>query len=441
MLKLGYTPVTVTAAVKPVVFDNVTLSLHKVDATPGLFYGITEANTISINFELVNAAEDGKYDITLANENVGTLTGTSGMINFVGYPKADLVLEVTPQAEGVIGTSYTISLEKDIAVLFPNPEVEATGETAAFAEFAAHLDRSATVEAVAKFKFNTEVPVAHMKGSTSVQTIKAVTSTMNMPDCFDSFRPAAEYNDYAANDGYISYYCSNLVSATVDKGVFQNPSAQNLTVGFSMDYPLVFMKTPVLADAAPTEVTTNSGFDSTTLNREYDNGSGFSYSKSQVSARIDFENTDLTLEITYPNKLTVVETEGYITFYAPEGHKIKYIFEPDPNAGAEDAPARVKLLADEEENWIEHDSNIYSHSTEVPGSLVVKHVDADGNDGETVSYSIDGDGNTTGIEKVSVDNAAAPAEFFDLNGRRVANPSTGIYIIRQGSKVSKVLVK
>lgn len=441
VIKLGYTPVTVTAAVKPVVFGDVTLSLHKVDVTSGLFFGITEANTISINFDLVNAEEDGKYDITLANEKVGTLTGTSGMINFVGYPKADLVLEVTPQAEGVVGGSHSISLKDDIEVLFPNPEVEATGETAAFAEYTAHVDRSATVEAVAKFKFKTNVPVANMKGSTSVQTIKAVTSSTNMPDCFDDFRPAGEYNDYAANDGYISYYCSNLVSATVDKGVFQNPSAQNLTVGFSMDYPVVYMTSPVLADAVPTEVTTKSGFESTTINREYDNGSGYSYSKSNVSARIDFDETALTLEINYPNKLTVVETEGYISFFAPEGHKIYYIFVADPDHQAENAPARVKALAEEAENWVEHDTNVYSHSTDVPGSLVVKNVDADGNDGDIMSYVIDSDGNTTGIENVSVDNAAAPAEYFDLNGRRVANPSTGIYIIRQGSNVSKVLVK
>lgn len=47
----------------------------------------------------------------------------------------------------------------------------------------------------------------------------------------------------------------------------------------------------------------------------------------------------------------------------------------------------------------------------------------------------------TGVENVIVDNSEAPAEYYDLNGRRVANPSNGFYILRQGNKVSKVLVK
>lgn len=35
----------------------------------------------------------------------------------------------------------------------------------------------------------------------------------------------------------------------------------------------------------------------------------------------------------------------------------------------------------------------------------------------------------------------APAEYFNLQGVRVANPESGLYIVRKGSKVSKVLVK
>lgn len=35
----------------------------------------------------------------------------------------------------------------------------------------------------------------------------------------------------------------------------------------------------------------------------------------------------------------------------------------------------------------------------------------------------------------------APAEYFNLQGVRVANPENGLYIVRRGAKVSKVLVK
>ncbi len=39
------------------------------------------------------------------------------------------------------------------------------------------------------------------------------------------------------------------------------------------------------------------------------------------------------------------------------------------------------------------------------------------------------------------DDSAAPVEYYDLRGIRVANPAAGIYLRRQGTKVTKVLVK
>ncbi len=49
-------------------------------------------------------------------------------------------------------------------------------------------------------------------------------------------------------------------------------------------------------------------------------------------------------------------------------------------------------------------------------------------------------GNLTGIEGVDAEgfDAAAPAEYYDLNGLRVENPTKGLYIVRQGGKTMKV---
>ena len=46
----------------------------------------------------------------------------------------------------------------------------------------------------------------------------------------------------------------------------------------------------------------------------------------------------------------------------------------------------------------------------------------------------------TGIEDIEIE-ANAPVEYFNLQGVRVANPENGLYIRRQGNKVSKVIVK
>lgn len=46
---------------------------------------------------------------------------------------------------------------------------------------------------------------------------------------------------------------------------------------------------------------------------------------------------------------------------------------------------------------------------------------------------------SSAIEEVETDTLA-PAEYFDLSGRRVANPSRGFYICRRGSSVTKVFI-
>ena len=47
----------------------------------------------------------------------------------------------------------------------------------------------------------------------------------------------------------------------------------------------------------------------------------------------------------------------------------------------------------------------------------------------------------TGVENVADDNADAPVEYYTLQGIRVMEPSAGIYLRRQGTAVTKVLVK
>lgn len=48
-------------------------------------------------------------------------------------------------------------------------------------------------------------------------------------------------------------------------------------------------------------------------------------------------------------------------------------------------------------------------------------------------------GSSTGIDNVAAGNVDAPAEYFNLQGVRVANPENGIFICRQGNKVTKVV--
>ena len=48
---------------------------------------------------------------------------------------------------------------------------------------------------------------------------------------------------------------------------------------------------------------------------------------------------------------------------------------------------------------------------------------------------------SSGTETIVAESVETPAEYFDLQGRKVNQPQTGVYVSRQGSKVSKVFVK
>lgn len=58
-------------------------------------------------------------------------------------------------------------------------------------------------------------------------------------------------------------------------------------------------------------------------------------------------------------------------------------------------------------------------------------------DGETANFIVKP---AAGITDITVDNNA-PVEYFNLQGVRVAEPTTGLYIRRQGGKATKVYVK
>jgi hypothetical protein len=45
------------------------------------------------------------------------------------------------------------------------------------------------------------------------------------------------------------------------------------------------------------------------------------------------------------------------------------------------------------------------------------------------------------VSDIAIDSENAPAEYFNLQGVRVANPTPGLYIVRQGNKVTKQVVR
>ena len=58
-----------------------------------------------------------------------------------------------------------------------------------------------------------------------------------------------------------------------------------------------------------------------------------------------------------------------------------------------------------------------------------------------VNIFVNGSGVSTGVEAVEIEDADAPVEYYNLQGVRVANPQNGLYIVRQGNKVSKQIIR
>lgn len=59
---------------------------------------------------------------------------------------------------------------------------------------------------------------------------------------------------------------------------------------------------------------------------------------------------------------------------------------------------------------------------------------------ELNSILVSGEKNTNSVDAIQIEENDAPVEYYNLQGVRVANPENGLYIKRQGDKVSKVIL-
>lgn len=123
-----------------------------------------------------------------------------------------------------------------------------------------------------------------------------------------------------------------------------------------------------------------------------------------------------------------------ITLTAPAGAVIYYAWV------ANDPSVMADANAVDSYDWIEAPSNPYTMTVGNHKGELLK-VRSTASDDNIAQLLFPEDGVVTRIESVVADGAEAPAEWFDLQGRRVAEPANGLYIRRQGRTATKVLVK
>ncbi len=141
---------------------------------------------------------------------------------------------------------------------------------------------------------------------------------------------------------------------------------------------------------------------------------------------------------------------------ADEAHHIYYHFAPAEENQPQQTPevegpgemtyAKATAEGDVAET-LEHEGKTFTHAPEKKItlskagtlSILAYHPETDIKS-EVKTITVSGSG-TSGIADIAVDAANGAVEYFNLQGIRVDNPAEGIFIRREGNKVSKVIVK
>lgn len=140
----------------------------------------------------------------------------------------------------------------------------------------------------------------------------------------------------------------------------------------------------------------------------------------------------------------VSETADAIVVECDDWCELHYTKKPE---SASKAPSRAQLndgTIEDTDEWYNHgsyqitiDKNNTVHQDR-GYSFIANHAET-GLKSDALNLYVGSDGTLTGVEGISAEaDADAPAEYFDLQGRKVANPQGGIFIRRQGNKVTKV---
>ena len=237
-------------------------------------------------------------------------------------------------------------------------------------------------------------------------------------ESIDMDTPSANVNVFTSEKAYTA--TTELASATKEGQITKTASSYSFT------------GTPQYVGLRP-NATSSMNFVSITIH----------YKKKTEVKIISEDATSITVGVEHPDYILhykKIRNDNWNNHWGSEASK---------------APARVaqnttgEPLADSEDwvstgtNTITIDKTIADHQNR-HYKFTAFHKDdtALANELNHVNFFIDGDGTLTGIEGIGAEAGAdAPAEYYDLQGRHVANPVSGLYIRRTGSKVEKVFVK
>ena len=271
----------------------------------------------------------------------------------------------------------------------------------------------------------------------------------------------AELEKYGATEGpaetvYVKGYVTEVTTAWDSK--YNNVSFNIADTRDGAEAPLLAFRAKWGADVTPTadnnpEVGAEVLMSGTlvnyqakdgTITKEFNAGCQIVKYTAPVSEPT-LESADITINHgTYDGEIVI---DYAFTIANHNGHELiveasidgmdDVVFAPEENAPEEPAAAPARVAGE---------------NTVIIGRLKATHDGLKGAIKPQINIKATLDGNelynkkhapttTTGVNDIVADDANAPVEYYNLQGVRVANPESGLYIRVQGKKASKVLVK
>lgn len=360
---------------------------------------------------MYEGATNPEITFSSSNENVATVAkgeGESIIVSIIGAGTATITATAAATADFTAATATTT-----INVTDPNGPLEATFD---FGKSDLANLASKTI-AASKETTNNDANILDgvtLKSSNISLSLSKGTGS-NVPRWWLTTKDdKTELRVYSNNTMTISassgYYITNVTFTDGASGDQFGMSANTGNINNKVWTPTTNTK-PQSVDF---KITTNSRIGSITVTYA-ETGEPM----AEPIIMIDGENVDLDSSIELNGKTATV------SFDAPAGVAVWTRF--TPASGTEQQMAKAEAQFEEYKAPIElNEDGTFEYYTV-----------ANGKQSGIKSFAVTG--GTTAISEIEA--AEGEAEYFDLMGRRVANPANGLYIRRQAGKVEKVYVK
>lgn len=370
------------------------------------------------------------YSIPESGANVATINQETGEISIVGVGSTTVRATYTTNEKSEYASSwvqYTLNVVNKASI----------HETKYLFDFTINDNYGLTTFSSSKsgFETNTENPVTKISR-------KGVTLDFIVPE-------GDTGNSYRLWDG-----------ATTDLRIYKN-IAINLSIPNGRIISITFKKGNNAKFALIPEKGTLSGIQYINNQVIWNAPEGESVSSIKFTSKADSEWNNSTdgltqlggIEVVYdlgkPAMPYVVSEDDSQIVVACDDYCVLHYIKVQHNGGAQAAPSRAALAGAgkdlvDTESWYDHEAATLTIDKTNQDhvnrgySFTAYHGDSDMRS-DALNLLVDQSGTLTGVEGISAEaDADAPVEFYDLQGRMVANPQGGIFIRRQGSKVTKV---